>query len=150
MGHTFSRILLHVIFSTKARRNSLYAGMRGDLLAYLHGIVRNERAQIMAANAVKDHVHLLLAVKPVHAPSDLVRKIKTNSSRWIHDTYADLHDFAWQSGFGVFSVSESATDEVAAYIREQERHHRRLPFAEELRLLLEKHGVDYDPDHYLD
>ena len=86
MGHTFSRILLHVIFSTKARRNSLYAGMRGDLLAY----------------------------------------------------------------FGVFSVSESATDEVAAYIREQERHHRRLPFAEELRLLLEKHGVDYDPGHYLD
>jgi len=80
----------------------------------------------------------------------LVRKIKTNSSRWNHDTYADPHGFAWQSGFGVFSVSESATDDVAAYIREQERHHRRLPFAEELRLLLEKHGIDYDPEHYLD
>jgi len=150
MGHTFSRILLHVIFSTKGRRNSLYREMRGDLLGYLHGIVRNEGAQMLAANAVEDHVHLLLAVKPVHASSDLVRKIKTNSSRWIHDTYADLHDFAWQSGFGVFSVSESAKDDVGAYIREQERHHRRLPFAEELRLFLEKHGVDYEPEHYLD
>ena len=150
MGHTFSRILLHVIFSTKARRNSLYREMRSDLLGYLHGIARNEGVQILAANAVEDHVHLLLVVKPVHAPSDLVRKIKTNSSRWIHDTFADLADFAWQSGFGVFSVSESATDDVAVYIREQERHHRRLPFAEELRLFLEKHGVDYDPEHYLD
>ena len=95
MGHTFSRILIHAIFSTKRRRNSLYAGMRGDLLAYVHGIVRNEAAQVLAANAVDDHVHLLLAVKPVHAPSGLVRKIKTNSSRWVHVTYADLHDFAW-------------------------------------------------------
>ena len=150
MGHTFSRIMLHVIFSTKGRKNSLYAGMRGDLLAYLQGIVRNEGAQTLAANAIEDHVHLLMAVKPVHAPSSMVRTIKTNSSSWIHDTYPDLRDFAWQSGFGVFSVSASAVDDVATYIRDQERHHRRMPFAEELRLFLEKHGVDYDAEHYLD
>ena len=150
MGHTFSRILLHVIFSTKGRRNSLYREMRGDLLAYVRGIVRNEGAQTLAANAVEDHVHLLLAVKPVQAASDLVRKIKTNTSRWIHATYPDLRDFAWQSGFGVFSVSESAVRDVAAYIRDQERHHRRMPFAEELRLFLEKHGIEYDPRHYID
>ena len=149
MGHTFSRIMLHVIFSTKGRKNSLYAGMRGDLLAYLQGIVRNEGAQTLAANAIEDHVHLLMVVKPVHAPSSMVRTIKTNSSRWIHDTYPDLRDFAWQSGFGVFSVSASAVDDVATYIRDQERHHRRMPFAEELRLFLEKHGVDYDAEHYL-
>ena len=150
MGHTFSRILLHVIFSTKGRRNSLYREMRGDLLAYVRGIVRNEGAQTLAANAVEDHVHLLLAVKPVQAASDLVRKIKTNTSRWIHATYPDLRDFAWQSGFGVFSVSESAVRDVAAYIRDQERHHRRMPFAEELRVFLEKHGIEYDPRHYID
>lgn len=80
----------------------------------------------------------------------MVRKIKTNSSRWVHDTYTDLRDFAWQSGFGVFSVSESAMGDVVAYIRDQARHHRRMPFAEELRLFLDKHGVDYDPGHYLD
>jgi REP element-mobilizing transposase RayT len=124
--------------------------MRGDLLACVRGIVRNEGAQTLAANAVEDHVHLLLAVKPVQAASDLVRKIKTNTSRWIHATYPDLRDFAWQSGFGVFSVSESAVRDVAAYIRDQERHHRRMPFAEELRLFLEKHGIEYDPRHYID
>ena len=150
MGHTFSRILLHVIFSTKGRRNSLYREMRGDLLACVRGIVRNEGAQTLAANAVEDHVHLLLAVKSVQAASDLVRKIKTNTSRWTHATYPDLRDFAWQSGFGVFSVSESAVRDVAAYIRDQERHHRRMPFAEELRLFLEKHGIEYDPRHYID
>jgi len=81
MGHTFSRILLHLVFSTKERRNSLYREIRGDLLAYLHGIARKEGVRILAANAVDDHVHLLLAVKPVHTPSGLARTIKTNSSR---------------------------------------------------------------------
>ena len=93
---------------------------------------------------------MLLLVKPAHAPSDLVRKIKTNSSRWIYDTYANLIDFAWQNGFGVFSVSASAKDDAAAYIRDQKRHHRRMPFAEELRLFLEKHEIEHDPEHYLD
>lgn len=150
MGHTFSRILLHVIFSTKGRRNSLYRDMREDFFSYARGVVRNEGANVLAINAVEDHVHILLAVKPTHTPSDLVGKIKANSSRWIHGTYADLGDFAWQSGFGVFSVSESATKDVATYIDNQERHHGRMPFAEELRLFLEKHGVEYDPEHYLD
>ena len=95
-------------------------------------------------------MHLLLNTKPIHAPSDLLKKIKANSSRWIHQTYPHLHDFAWQSGFGVFSVSESAVSDVAAYIQRQAEHHGCMTFAEELRLFLERHGVDYDPEHYLD
>jgi len=150
MGHTFSRILLHVIFSTKGRRNSLYRDMRADLLGYMQGIARNEGVHVLKANAIEDHVHMLLATKPIHAPADVVRTIKTNSSSWIHKTYPDLRDFEWQSGFGVFSVSESASGDVSAYIESQERHHRRIPFAEEFRLFLEKHGVEYDPNHYLD
>ena len=150
MGHTFSRILLHVIFSTKERRNSLFRDMRGDLLGYVQGIVRNEGAHLMAVNAIEDHLHLLLAARPVHAPAELVKTIKANSSRWIHETYAQLGDFGWQSGYGIFSVSESTVGDVTAYIEKQEEHHRRMPFAEELRLFLEKHRVEYDPEHYLD
>jgi len=150
MGHTFSRILLHVVFSTKARRNTLYPNMRGELLRYIHGIAHNLDAQLLEANAVDDHVHMLLSLKPAHAPSDVVKKIKANSSRWLHQTYPDLQDFAWQSGFSVFSVSESLLPEVTAYIQNQEQHHKRMQFAEELRLLLEKHRVQYDPEHYLD
>ena len=150
MGHTFSRLLLHVVFSTKKRRNSLYRDMRGDLFGYLRGIARNEGVHVLSANAVEDHVHMLLVVKPIHAPSEVVKTIKANSSRWIHETYAVLGDFAWQSGFGVFSVSESAAGGVATYIDRQEEHHRRMPFAQELRLFLEKHGVEHDPEHCLD
>jgi putative transposase len=150
VGHTFSRILLHVVFGTKGRRCSLYKDMRADLLAHLSEIARGDGVEVIKGNAVDDHVHLLLRIKPVHAPSDVVRKLKAASSWWIHDTYPNLRRFAWQSGFGMFSVSESAVPSVVEYIEKQEEHHRRMPFAEELRLLLERHGIEYDPGHYLD
>jgi len=141
---------MHVIFSTKERRAILRPEVRDALLHYVHGVARNVGVEIVRANAVGDHVHMLLVVKPAVAVSDVVRAIKANASRWIHETYADLGDFAWQSGFGVFSVSESAVAEVVAYIGGQEEHHRRVPFAEELRRFLDRHGVAYDPAHYLD
>ena len=150
MGHTFSRIQFHVIFSTKARRNSLYRAMREDLTAYLSGICRTDGVQTIAANAVEDHVHILLRTRPVHAPADVVKKLKANSSRWIHDSYPELRDFAWQSGYGVFSVSESAVPEVVDYIEKQEEHHRRVPFAEEFARFLARHGIEYDRERYLD
>lgn len=150
MGHTFSRILLHVIFSTKGRTNRLYRDMRADLYGYLRGIARNLDVEVLGAGGVDDHVHLLLQLKPVHAPANVVRDLKANSSKWIRETYRRLHDFAWQSGYGIFSVSESAVPEVIAYINRQEEHHRRLPFAEEYQRFLKRHGVQYDPEHYLD
>ena len=150
IGHTFSRIFLHVVFSTKCRRNSLYKDMRGDLMAYLHGIARNRGVRIVKANAVDDHVHLLLETKTKHSPSDVVRTLKANSSRWLYETYDTLHDFAWQSGYAVFSASQSAVGDLIVYIERQEEHHRRMSFEEELRLLLARHGVEHDPEHYLD
>ncbi len=150
MGHTFSRILLHAIFSTKNRTNRLYRDMRDDLYGYVYGIGRNLGIRVIKAGGVDDHVHLLLSAKPIHAPADIVRDLKANSSKWIHETYPRLQDFAWQSGYGIFSVSESAVPEVVAYIEGQEEHHRRIPFAEEFKRFLERHGIEYDPEHYLD
>jgi len=150
MGHTFSRILLHVIFSTKGRTNRLFRDMRGDLCGYICGVGRKLGIQVIKAGGVDDHVHLVVSIKPVHAPSEIVRDLKANSSRWIRQEYSGLRDFAWQSGYGVFSVSESSLPQVIAYIEQQEEHHRRVPFSEELRRFLERHGVEYDPEHYLD
>lgn len=93
---------------------------------------------------------LLIAAKPTHAPSELARIVKANSSRWIGGRCPELHDFAWQGGYGAFSVSESSADKVAAYIEGQEEHHRRMGFAEELQALLERHGVAFDRQRYLD
>ena len=150
MGHTFSNIVEHVVFSTKDRRNMLYKDMRVRLFAYISGIVKDEGALVLRINAVEDHLHMLMKPRPAHAPSDIVQKLKSSSSAWIHETFANLHDFAWQSGFSIFSVSESVSGVVARYIERQEEHHHRMSFAEELRLLLKKHKVEFDPEHYLD
>jgi len=150
MGHTFSKVLIHVVFSTKDRVNSLYRNMRGRLLSYLHGIARKEGVTIIKANAVDDHVHMLIEIKPSQSPSEIVRKLKANSSKWIHETYPNLKAFAWQSGYSVFSVSLSALPSVVKYIENQEEHHQRLPFAEELKRFFERHQIRFDPEHYLD
>ncbi len=150
MGHTFSRILLHVVFSTQGRRNILYKNMRGKMLAYIQGIARNEGVQIIKSGAVDEHIHLLLETKPAHSPSDIVRKIKSNTSKWIHETYPNLRDFAWQRGFSAFSGSESALPEVIRYINNQEEHHHRISFGEELKRFFDRHKIQYDPKHYLD
>jgi len=150
MGHTFSKILLHVVFSTKGRRCLLYKEMRERLLTYLCGIARRMEAHVVKVSAVDDHVHVLIRVKATHSASEVVGKLKANSSRWIHETFPRLRDFEWQSGFAVFSVSESAARDVVGYLENQEVHHHRMPFDKELRLLLKKHGVEFDPGHYLD
>ncbi|MDP2896720.1 MAG: IS200/IS605 family transposase [bacterium] len=150
MGHTFSKILLHVVFSTNGRRNFLYKDMRERLLAYLCGIARRMETDAVKAAAVDDHVHLLIKVGPTHSASDVVGKLKANSSRWVRKTFPRLADFEWQSGFAVFSVSQSASADVVDYLENQEVRHRRAPFEKELKALLEKHGIEFDPGHYLD
>ena len=150
MGHTFTNLLNHVVFSTKDRRNMLYKDLRQQLFPYIRGIANNEGATIFEINGIEDHVHILAKLKPSLAPSDFARIIKCNSSSWIHETYGNMKDFAWQSGFSAFSVSGSVAHAVRNYIETQEAHHKRMSFADELRILLEKHGVEFDPEHYLD
>ena len=150
MGHTFSQLFFHIIFSTKERRNSLHKDIRDDLLAYLCGIARKQQARVVKAGAVENHVHLLMTMRPKQSLSDMVRDIKANSSRWMHENHPEERDFAWQSGFSVFSVSASVAPTVSAYIENQESHHHRMSFEEELRTLLDKHGIEFDSEHYLD
>ena len=150
MGHTFTRLLYHVVFSTEKRQEMIHSGFRSELLAYMHGIIRNEGARILEAAATVDHVHLLVSAGPTHALADLLRVLKANSSRWIHGKWPDAWAFAWQGGYGAFSVSESSVAHVTGYLQRQEEHHRHVSFREELRGLLETHGIAYDPAHFLD
>jgi hypothetical protein len=95
---------------------------------------------------VGDHVHLLIGIKPVHAIADLVKEAKRLSTKWIRDS--KRIQFAWQEGYGAFSVSKSAVLSVRKYIQEQEKHHQKRTFQEEYREFLEKHGIDFD-ERYL-
>ena len=145
MAHTLTLLLTHVVFSTKERRGWLDDAVRADVHAYLGGIAREAGAAALAINGTADHVHLLLSSPPAVALADLVRLLKSNSALWLHRTHGGTHaGFAWQTGYGAFSVSHSTQGAVSGYIARQQEHHRRMGFAEEFVGLLKKHGVAYD------
>ena len=148
MGHTYSHVLLQVIFGVKDRQSGFCEKMRSKLLRHLRGIADNLSVVTVAHNAVDDHVHSLLGVKPSLAPSDVVNKLKANSSRWMHQSFPSMRSFAWQTGSSAFSVSPSAVPKVTEYIKTQASHHRRISYREEVEAFLKRHGVEFDPKNF--
>ncbi len=148
MAHTFS-ILVHVIFSTKGRLPLIADNLKSDLLACMGGILRELKVFPMVLNGT-DHVHMLLRLPAEVAPAECTRVLKTNSSRWVHEKWPERQAFGWQTGYAAFSVSESARPEVIRYIQNQEEHHRRVSFQEELIAYLKKNGVPYDERYMWD
>ena len=143
MSHTYTNLLTHVIFSTKDREPVITTALHDDLLAYMGGIVREIGGALRAANARPDHVHLLCSLPPTIATSAALRLVKTNSSRWVQRERRGA-GFDWQTGYGAFSVSHSVAPDVVSYIRDQEKHHRRVTFQEEFIAFLKKNGIAYD------
>lgn len=119
MPHTYSKLLTHVVWSTKERLATIAPESRGDLHAYLGGIVREEGGTAVAIGGTADHVHRLIELAADRNIADCVRVVKTNSSRWFHEKWPDRHAFAWQAGYGAFAVSASNADRVIQYIRTQ-------------------------------
>jgi len=142
MGHAFTRILIHCVFSTKYRRPWLSAEISGRLDAYLSGVAREHGLHLLRAGGIADHRHLLFDLQPSVSVSDAVRAMKANSSRWLKQTFPDCRAFEWQRGYSAFAVSYSARESVVTYIDAQAEHHRKLTFDEELRLLLSKHDIE--------
>jgi REP element-mobilizing transposase RayT len=147
MPGTYSQILLHVVFATRGRRPLITPDLSGRLYAYIGGIIRAERGVLLAIGGVEDHVHLYLRWRPDGSISDLMRVVKSRSSRWVHETFAHRGDFAWQEGYAVFTVSKSQEAAVRRYIEEQEAHHKSGGFTDELLALLSAHGVEFDERH---
>ncbi|MBU0617492.1 MAG: IS200/IS605 family transposase [Planctomycetes bacterium] len=144
MPSSYTGLRYHLIFSTKNRVPQINPSMRDRLHEYLGGIVRDEKGRLIAAGGTPDHVYLLISTHPQTALSDLLRQTKASSSRWIHETFADLRDFGWQDGYGAFTVSHSNVGQVTKYIAEQEEHLRRVSFQEEFIEFLRRHDVPYD------
>ncbi len=147
MASTFASVYYHVIFSTKDRYPYIADDVAPRLHGYIGGILRGEKGIPIAIGGTADHVHVLFAMRTEPSLATIVNKIKSNSSKWVHETFADKGKFAWQSGYGVFSVSASNVDDVKAYIASQAEHHRRRTFQEEFVAFLKKHGVEYDESH---
>ena len=133
MSHTLTRAIFHVVFSTKERRNLIPREGINRAWAYIAGIGRNHDLRMYAVGGTQNHVHALLEIRPDTSLSDAVRLVKTNSSRWLR---ASVATFCWQDGYSAFSVSPPSVAAVANYIRNQEKHHARQSFDDELEAML--------------
>ena len=148
MPSTYTNLHYHIVFSTKHRRPLIMLQWRSRLHAYLGGILREIGGMPLEINGVADHVHILAGLRSTHCLADTVREIKKASSHWAKEDVG-LSQFAWQSGYSGFTVSQGLLDTVRQYIRRQEEHHRVTTFREELISLLQEEGIEYDP-RYLD
>jgi putative transposase len=149
MSQSLARLLVHLVFSTKNRVAFLQpAQLRSDVHAYLTATLRGLECEPLQVGGVADHVHLLFGLSRKISLAELVKHLKTSSTKMIREKGSHL--FSWQVGYGAFSVSESIKDAVVAYITNQEIHHRKMTFQEEIRALLKKHGMRFDERYILD
>src|SRR5688500_16516724 len=142
--HSFASSLHHCVFATKGREPVLTPALRERLWPYLGGIARKNRMKALSVGGVADHVHILLSLPATISVAKTMQLVKGNSSKWIHDTFPALRQFAWQEGYGAFSIGISGIEETCAYIRDQKEHHRTRTFREEMIAFLQRHGLPFD------
>jgi REP element-mobilizing transposase RayT len=141
--HSFNSCLVHCVWSTKNRVAFLDSDLRERLWPYLGGIARQNKVKALAVGGEADHVHILISLPGAVSVAKAMQLLKGNSSKWIHETFP-LAGFAWQQGYGAFSIGVSGVDATVAYIRNQPEHHRRRTFREEFELMLRKHGSNFN------
>jgi REP element-mobilizing transposase RayT len=145
MANTYTQIYIHTVFAVEGRRSLIASEHKIEIYKYMTAVIQNQRQKMMSINGMPDHVHLLIGLGPDIPLSDLVRDVKTASSRLINDNRWVRGRFNWQRGFGAFSYSRSQVSTVAKYIENQERHHAKRSFRDEYVALLKKFHVEYDP-----
>ncbi|QAA81081.1 IS200/IS605 family transposase [Aequorivita sp. H23M31] len=144
---TFSQIYIQLIFAVKGRGSLILPSWEDELYKYITGIVQNKNQKMLAINGVPDHIHILIGMKPACCLSDLVREVKKSSNKFINEKKFSKYKFDWQDGYGAFSYSHSALDNVIKYIQNQKEHHKRQSFKEEYRLFLEKFKVEFREEY---
>lgn len=144
MANTYSQIHIQVVFAVQNRESLIGSKWKNELYQYLVGIIQNHQHKVIAINGMPDHVHILIGLRPSQSISDLMQKVKGDSSKWIYRKGFVLGKFSWQEGYGVFSYGKSQIDDVIEYIKRQEIHHQRKTFKEEYLQFLEKFALDYD------
>ena len=145
MPHSYSYSLFHCVFSTKDRRKTIDAELQSRLWPYMGGIAREHGVKALAVGGVEDHVHLLLSLPSTMSIAKAMQLVKGGSSKWIHDSFPDHRDFAWQGRLRRLQHRRLAIEDTKRYIANQAEHHRIKTFEEEFIAFLERHGIEYDP-----
>lgn len=150
MSGTYSQLLLHAVFSTKHREPWLTDEIVRRLYPYMAGVIQAERGILYDIGGIEDHVHLYFRWRTDDSIANLLRTVKANSSGWIHKNWPALRTFAWQEGYGVFSVSKSQEQAVKSYIARQHEHHQQTDFQSEFLKMLRAHDVEFDERYVFD
>ena len=152
MPQSLANVIVHVVYSTKNRQPWLKdANLRDDLYAYNATILRNEvDSPAILINGVEDHLHILCRLSRKFAIMNVLKASKTETSKWLKKQDLALKDFSWQSGYGIFSVSQSDLGQVKQYIAHQEEHHKRMTFQDEFRAMCKRHGIEIDERYVWD
>jgi putative transposase len=140
--HSFASCLIHCVWSTKNREPCLIPDLRERLWPYLGGIAKQNQMKALAIGGAADHVHILLSVPATLSVAKAVQLLKGNSSKWIREVFPTMRSFAWQEGYGAFSVGISGLDATVTYINNQTEHHRKRSFREEFVAMLQKHHFE--------
>ena len=144
MAQSLSKILVHIIFSTKERRSWLDEVIVDELYRYIAGILKQCNCEARQIGGTENHIHILCALSKNYALNKIIEMIKIGSSKWIKTKGGIYNDFYWQSGYGAFSISSTHENVVCNYIANQKEHHKQITFEEELEKILKKHHVTYD------
>ncbi|MDP4238642.1 MAG: IS200/IS605 family transposase [Bacteroidota bacterium] len=144
MANTYSQIYLHFVFAVQNRMSIISPKWQADLYKYMSGIITNNGHKAYLINGMPDHVHALVSMNPKQAPSDLMHDVKRNSTLWINDNRLVMGKFSWQEGFGAFSYGKSQIPNIANYIEQQEKHHKKRTFIEEYIEFLKLFEIDFD------
>ena len=148
MPQSLAKVYVHIIFSTKNRKPFITKDITNELYAYIAGILKNLKSDVIKINGTQDHLHILCTLPRTITIAKVLEETKKSSSKWIKTKGVKWVKFAWQDGYGIFSISESDLIETTSYIANQENHHKRLSFKEELKKFLEDYGIEYD-ERYL-
>ncbi len=147
MSQSLSKLYTHIVFHTKHNQDLIKANVENELFAYLGGILKANKCVPIAINGIENHIHILCIQSKNIALADLLEELKRNSSRWIKTKGTHYADFAWQGGYGGFSVSQSKVDVVKRYIENQKEHHKTETFKDEYIRFLEKHEIEYNEEY---
>ena len=145
MAHTYVSELIHCVFSTKQRRNLISAEMQQQLWEFLGGTARKNGFKALIVGGTENHVHMLLSLPATMPLAKAMQLVKGASSHWMKEKFKV--DFAWQEGYGAFTVGVSQKSDTIAYIQRQAEHHRKRNFEDEFLAFLKKNALDYDPRH---
>ncbi|GAA3761012.1 IS200/IS605 family transposase [Flavobacterium ginsengiterrae] len=147
MADTYSKLYIQIVFAVKGRQNLISKKWKDEIYKYITGIVSNQKQKLIAINGMPDHIHILVGIKPNISLSDLVRDIKSSSSKFINEQKWINGKFEWQKGFGAFSYGHSQLSNVIKYIENQEEHHKSRTFKEEYIAFLKLFDIDFKDEY---